>query len=54
MTISLEAVGACLAGVSMIILSRVLAFIATSFAGVAACLLLWLRASHNRSDVNFY
>jgi hypothetical protein len=36
MTISLEAVGVCLAGVSMIILSRVLAFIATSFAGLAA------------------
>ena len=37
MTISLEAVGACLAGVSMMIYSRALAFIARSFAGVAAC-----------------
>jgi hypothetical protein len=37
MTISLEAVGVCLAGVSMIVLSRVLAFIAPSFARGAFC-----------------
>ena len=55
LTISLDAVGACLAGISMIVLSRVLAFCCTivlmasrpPFA-VAAF------ASHNRSDVNFY
>jgi hypothetical protein len=36
MTKSLQEVGACLPGVSMIVLSRVLGFIAPSFAGVAA------------------
>jgi hypothetical protein len=36
MTKSLQEVGACLAGVSIIVLSRVLAFVALSFAGLAA------------------
>jgi hypothetical protein len=54
MTKSLQEVSACLAGVSMIVLSRVLAFVALSLL-VQPQLLLGLRfASHNRSDVNFY
>jgi hypothetical protein len=56
MTISLEAMGACLAGVSIIVFSRVLAFTALSFADLAASLFFAAAAfaSHSRSGVNFY
>jgi hypothetical protein len=43
----MQAVGACLAGVSMIVLSRILAFAAPSFAGFAACNLRGGCVSHH-------